>query len=157
MEIPVQFASSRVAGLRALVVLSFGALLASCAGVPRQFSPVGLDSPRPPINRGRVTFELIDEYGTQMAGYMVDFGWEAPSFYKTRAFTDRGGRVTFYGVPEVAQVAINHEGGYWEQILIVPQTGSSDLRVMLDTRGGNQARLNREREALLPPSARTAK
>jgi hypothetical protein len=155
MEIPVQFSSSRAAGLRLLVLLSLGALLASCAGIPRPYAMVGLDSPRPPINRGRVTLELVDEYGMQMAGYMVDFGWEEPTFYKTRASTDRNGRVTFSGVPEVAQVAIWHEGGYWEQTLIVPQSGRADLRVMLDTRGGYQARLAQERERLLPPSART--
>jgi hypothetical protein len=151
MEIPVQFASSRATGLRVLVMLALGAALTACASVSGQRGLVGLgldSSPRSVLSTGRVTVEVRDENGYTMAGYMVDIGWQEPRFYKTRAFTDRNGRVTFSGVPDVAEVTINHEGGIYQQILIVPQTGRADLPVMLDTRGGYQARLEAERERL---------
>jgi hypothetical protein len=151
MEIPVQFASSRSAGLRVLVVLALGALMTACASVSAQRGLVGLgldSSARPAISSGRLTVEVRDENGYTMAGYMVDIGWEEPRFYKTRAFTDRNGRVSFSGVPDVAEVTINHEGGIYQQLLIVPQSGRADLPVMLNTRGGYQARLEADRERL---------
>ncbi len=56
--------------------------------------------------------------------------------------------MTFNGVPDVAEVTINHEGGIYQQTLIVPQSGRAELPVMLDTRGGYMARLEAERERL---------
>lgn len=149
MEIPVRFASSRVAGLKVLAALSLGALLAACASVSAQRGLVAIGpdaSSRPAISTGRITVELTDENGVRMAGYMVDIGWEEPRFYRTRAFTDRNGRVTFAGVPDVAEVTVNHEGGIYQQTFIVPQSGRADVPLMLDTRGGHQARLEAERE-----------
>jgi len=133
------------------MVLSLGVLLTACASVSGQRGLVGLgidSSPRPAISNGRVTVEVRDENGYTMPGYMVDIGWEEPRFYRTRAFTDRNGRVTFTGVPDVAEVTINHEGGIYQQTLIVPQSGRADLPVMLDTRGGYMARLEAQRERL---------
>jgi hypothetical protein len=110
---------------------------------------VGLDStPKAVFSTGRVTIEVRDENGYTMPGYMVDIGWQEPRFYRTRAFTDRNGRVTFSGVPDVAEVTISHEGGMYQQTLIVPQSGRADLPVMLDTRGGFMARVEAERERL---------
>lgn len=148
MEIPVRFACSRATGLRALMLLSVGALLAACAAAPRPQGLVSLDTPKPVFSTGRVTIELTDENGTRMAGYMVDIGWEQPRFYRTRAFTDRNGRVSFAGVPDVAELTVNHEGGIYQVTLLVPQSGRADLPVMLDTRGGYQARLDEERERM---------
>jgi hypothetical protein len=151
MEIPMQMASSRSAALRVLAMLSLGALMAACTSFPSQNGLVGLgleSSPRSVISSGRVTIELRDENGYTMAGYMVDIGWQEPRFYKTRAFTDRNGRVTFSGVPDVAEVTINHEGGIYQQTIIVPQSGRADMAVSLYTQGGYAARLEAERERL---------
>jgi hypothetical protein len=152
MEIPVQFASFRSTGLRVLAVLSFGALMAACASVPNRNALVGLgldSSAQPALSSGRLTIEVRDENGTTMAGYMVDIGWDQPRFYRTRAFTDRNGRVSFSGVPDVAEVTINHDGGIYQQLLLVPQNGRAELPVMLNTQGGYQARLDAERERFI--------
>lgn len=47
------------------------------------------------------------------------------------------------GVPEVAEVSIDHPGGNFSQTLIVPQRGTSELRVILETYGENQISRNR--------------
>ena len=150
MEIPLQFTSFRTTGLRVVMVLALGAL-AACANFPPQSRLVGpgLDSSaRREISTGRLTIELSDENGSRMAGYMVDIGWTEPKFYRTRAFTDRNGRVTFSGVPDVAELSINHEGGLFQQTLLVPQSGRVDYPVMLYTQGAYQARLQAERERM---------
>ncbi len=152
MEIPLRFAGFPVAGLKALAVLSLGVMLASCAGVPLQMAPVGLDAPKVEFNSGRVTVELLDEYGTPMSGYKVDFSWQKPNFYRTSAFTNSVGQVTFAGVPEIAEISIFHDGGLYEQTVLVPQRSRTDMRVMVDTLGGYEARrieeeLRRQRQA----------
>ncbi len=75
----------------------------------------------------------------------VDFAWERPSFYRTMGFTDSIGRVTFSGVPEMANVSIDHPGGNYSRILLVPQRGTAELQVILDTYGANEVSRNRER------------
>jgi hypothetical protein len=148
MEDPVRLAELLRTFGRASCVVLLGTLLASCASVPRQFAPVALDTPAVEFKQGRLTIELVDEFGSAMAGYRVDFRWDAPEFYRTSSFTDRNGKVTFAGVPEVAAVSINHEGGLFEQTISVPQRGGSDMRVMVDTRGEYDLRLIREKEQL---------
>lgn len=99
---------------------------------------------------------LLDEYGTVMPGMKVDMSWQEPIFYKTSAFTNRQGEVTFSGVPEVAEVSVDHPGGHYTSTLIVPQSGRPELRLMLDTLGGAELLRQRERARLEPPSARPA-
>jgi hypothetical protein len=118
-------------------------MLTACASTPRQFAPVSLDTPSVPFSNGRIMVFLTDENGLPMTRTRVDFSWESPQFYKTSAFTDNYGQVTFNGVPEVAEVSIDHPGGNYSRTLLVPQRGTSELRVILDTYGENQ--LYRER------------
>lgn len=152
MEIPVRFAGLRTAGCRVLGVFLAGALLASCAGLPPQFAPAGLDAPGAKFSNGRLTVELVDENGTPMRGYKVDFSWQQPDFYKTSAFTNSLGQVTVAGVPEVAAISIDYEGGQFEQTIFVPQKGRSDFRVMVDTRGEYEARRFQQEEQLRFPA-----
>jgi hypothetical protein len=152
MEIPVRFARIREVGILTALVAPIGFVVSSCTAVSPLITPAGMESRDVGSSRGRVTVELVDEYGTQMAGYMVDFSWNEPDFYKTRAFTDRNGMVTFNGVPTTATVSISHEGGLYEQNILVPQRGRSDFRVMVDTRGGYRQRRADELARLNPTS-----
>ena len=91
------------------------------------------------FSNGRVMLVLTDEYGMPMTRTRVDFSWESPDYFKTSGFTDSTGRVTFSGVPEQAEVSIDHPGGNYARTLLVPQRGISELRVILDTYGANHA------------------
>jgi hypothetical protein len=148
MPIAVRFEACRTATAALATVVLLGTQLAGCASVPRQFSPVSLDTPQVQFSLGRVLLVLTDENGLPMPRTRVDFSWESPYFYKTSAFTDGTGYVTFSGVPEVAEVSIDHPGGNYTRILYVPQRGTSELRVILDTYGENQKYLERLRTPL---------
>lgn len=140
MAIPARYVTAAI-GLA-------GALLAACAAAPRQDRPLGLERPVPQFSQGRVTFTLIDEYGYALSGLRVNMSWDEPNFYKTSAFTNRDGQVSFSGVPSVAEVSVDHPGGVFTQTYIVPQTGRPDVRVMLDTMGGGERMRQAERDRL---------
>ncbi len=139
MTIAVRFATLRAAAVPVAGALVLGGLLAGCASTTRQFSPVSLDTPTVSFTNGRIMLFLTDENGLPMTRTRVDFSWESPQFYKTSAFTDNNGQVTFSGVPEVAEVSIDHPGGNYTKTLVVPQRGTSEMRVILDTYGANKA------------------
>lgn len=114
-------------------------LLTGCASAVRDFAPIALDSAPVKFTNGRVQLYVTDEYGLPMARTRVEFSWETPQYYKTTALTDGAGRVTFSGVPEVAEISIDHFGGNYTRLLLVPQRGTSELWVTLDTYGENKA------------------
>jgi hypothetical protein len=128
---------------------AMAAMISACAYAPRPLGLTGFEPQRAEFNHGRVTVVLTDEFGSPMPGYRVDFTWQKPDFYKTSAFTNRDGQVTFTGVPDVAEVSINHDAGLYERMLMVPQRGSSELRVMVDTLGAFEQRRLAERAAML--------
>jgi hypothetical protein len=149
MEIPVRFSGSgrkRAAASASLMVAL--ALLSACAASTRQSEFANLDTRPVEFPNGRVTLYLLDEMGMPMTRTKVDFAWDAPTFYRTMGFTDNLGRVTFAGVPEVANVNIDHPGGSYSRTLLVPQRGTAELRVTLDTYGANT--ISRDRERQLP-------
>jgi hypothetical protein len=151
MEVPVRNAGFRVAPLAAAAALSILALvLVSCASVAGPDSRASLETPGVKFSNGRIFLELVDEDGMPMVKTRVDFAWQSPEYYKTSAFTDDIGRVTFKGVPEVAEVTIYHPGGIYQRTLIVPQQGASELRVILDTYGSNRAMRARQETVTTP-------
>jgi hypothetical protein len=133
---------------RGVVVL--GALLASCATVPNSNVPLDLSSPPVQFSQGKVTVVLVDEYGVTLPGMRVDLYWDEPSHYRTSAFTNRMGEVSFTGIPPVAEVSIDHPGGNYTRTLLVPQTGRPELRVTVDTLGGGEAMREQEKARLAP-------
>jgi hypothetical protein len=137
MQDAVRFRVVRAAMLPVGVLLC-GALFTACASAPRTFGPVSLDTPEVAFSSGKISVFLTDENGLPMVRTRVDFSWQKPEFYKTSAFTDNNGQVTFNGVPEVAEVSIDHPGGNYTKTLVVPQRGISELRVILDTYGENE-------------------
>lgn len=132
----------------------FCSLLGACSTSPRSDAAVDLEPRRSQFSHGRVTVVLVDEYGITMPGMKVDLSWQEPSFYKTSAFTNRQGEVTFAGVPELAEVSVDHPGGYFTGTLLVPQSGRPEYRVMLDTQGGGELMRQQERARLAPPGSR---
>ena len=140
MAIPVRSATAAI-GLAS-------AFLAACAGAPRMHAPVGLERPPVQFSQGRITFTVVDEYGYAMPGLRVNMSWDEPNFYKTSAFTNREGQVSFSGVPSIAEVSVDHPGGIFMQTLHVPQSGRPDVRVMLDTLGGGERMREEERARL---------
>jgi len=151
MEIPVRNAGLDIlAGIRAVAAGFAAVALASCASVTSLDSRLGLEAPEVTFSSGRVLLVLTDEYGMPMTRTRVDFSWDSPEFYKTSAFTNSIGQVTFSGVPEVAEVIINHPGGSYQRTLIVPQRGIAELRVILDTYGANQVTRAKSNVPLTP-------
>lgn len=114
---------------------------------------MGLDPPPVEFSRGRVTVVLVDEYGIALPGMHVMVSWEEPSHYKTSAFTDRAGQVTFTGLPKVAEFSVHHPGGLYAEAFAVPQLGNPELRVVLNTLGAGEQMRERER-ALRTPRTR---
>ena len=131
-------------------VMMVGVILASCATMPGEPVPAGLERPKTQFSQGRMSIVLVDEYGYNLPGMQVFLSWDEPTFYKTSALTDRQGQVTFSGIPEVAEVSIHHPGGYYSTMVLVPQSGRPELRVMLDTQGGGEQMRERERAMLAP-------
>jgi hypothetical protein len=129
-----------------------GAMLASCASAPGT-QAVALDRPAVQFSQGRLTLVLLDEYGTGLPGMRVDVSWQEPSFYQTSALTNWAGKVTFSGVPQLAEVTIDHPGGTYQDTFQVPQSGAPEFRVMVDTLGEGHQMRERERQLFAPPSS----
>jgi hypothetical protein len=140
---------ARLPVVAAAVTLSCS-LLAGCVSRPASIQSLDLERRPAQFSLGRMTVVVMDEYGITMPGMRVDLSWDEPSFYRTSAFTNRQGEVSFSGVPEVAEVSINHPGGIFSDRFVVPQSGRPELRLMLDTMGGGEMLRQQERERLMP-------
>jgi hypothetical protein len=153
MESPVHHGHPRPAPLAGLTAALLGSLLGACAANLRTPEAVDLAERPAQFSQGRVTVVLVDEYGIALPGLRVDLSWEQPSFYKTSAFSNRQGEVSFSGVPEVAEVSVDHPGGRFTGTVVVPRSGRPEYRVMLDTQGGGERMRQQERARLAPPGA----
>lgn len=153
MTAPVRYTGFSPRRLNALGIVLASIALASCGAIPRQPVPTGLERPKVEFSQGRMSVVLVDEYGYSLPGMQVFLSWEEPSFYKTSAFTDRQGQVSFSGIPEVAEVSVDHPGGTYTSMVLVPQSGRPEMRVILNTLGGGEQMRERER-ALRNPQVR---
>lgn len=146
MRFPLR--SARAAQARVLVLCAAlaGTTLTGCSALPEPTRPLDLGSQPQTVglSQGRVTVVVVDELGLNLPNTKVELSWQEPSFYRTIAFTNRFGEVTFSGVPSIAEIRIDHQNGDYVRTLVVPQTGRPELRVMLDTMG--EAQMLRERE-----------
>jgi hypothetical protein len=138
MKVAVRSGILRTVVVPVVSALILGVLLGACASTQSP-GPVSLDNPEVAFPSGRIKVYLTDEDGQPMTRTRVDFFWQSPEYNRTSAMTDNYGQVSFAGVPEVAEVSIDHPGGNYTRTLVVPQRGTSELRVMLDTFGENQA------------------
>lgn len=157
MASPVRSSHSRRVVYAAIGMPLLVAALTACATRPEGDLPVSLTRPDVVgLQQGRVTVVVVDELGVIMPGMRVNISWEEPSFYRTSSFTNWAGEVTFSGVPEVAEINIDHPGGIYTRTLLIPQRGRPELRVMLDTMGEGQLMRERERARSQPPAAAPA-
>jgi len=131
--------------------------LTACATVQDGALPVSLSTPENVgLQQGRVTVVVVDELGIIMPRMRVNMSWEEPSFYRTSSFTNWAGEVTFSGVPQVAEISIDHPGGIYTRTLLIPQRGRPELRVMVDTMGEGELMRERERARMQPQGAAPA-
>jgi hypothetical protein len=129
-----------------VVLLALGPLLASCAvDMPgatgpdysrlresRRLDPVGTQT-------GRLTVVALDWLdGRPLNKAMVDvvasYSADDTYHYRRMAPSNRSGMVTFTNVPPTVNVVINHaRGSYAMDGYPVPQTGTSEFRVYIET------------------------
>jgi hypothetical protein len=116
-----------------------GFVLAGCAGVPAT-RPMALEGDRPAVkfNTGRVTVYVTDFAGRPLTKAMVDVestGRDHNEYFRTAAFSDVWGRVTFNGVPEQVRISVYHAEtqGNYSRVFDVPSTGITELRMLLET------------------------
>jgi len=147
-EVPMPIAMRTSA--RGILVSVAGLLLGSlvitgCTSNGGRNSPVDLENSqsRVEFNSGRVNVYLIDEEGAAIPAARVDFSWDKPQFHKVSAITDRTGYASFRDVPEIAEVSVEYPGGNYNTRMAVPQGGSSDLRLSLNTYGENKKQVAR--------------
>lgn len=146
MRLPLRLARRAGGNFPMTCAALLGAALTACSSVPETGHETGLEPPPQVVglSQGRVTVVVLDELGEILPQMKVQLSWEEPTFYKTMAFTNRQGEVTFSGVPSVAEIRIDHPNGEFVRTVLVPQSGRPEMRVMLDTMGEGQ--LIRERE-----------
>lgn len=121
-------------GVVAAVVLA-GVLLAGCGGMPAS-RPVALsdDEGRVKFNTGRVTVYVTDADGMPLSKAMVDLESNyGDEFYRTAAYADEFGKVSFAGVPEVVRISVYHSDTQlnYSREFDIPPTGTTELRMLL--------------------------
>lgn len=123
----------RAAGLAAVL----GLILAGCATRPANV-PVDLEG-RPPVkfNTGRVTVVVTDYGGYPLRQARVDVEGinDHKAYFRTAAFSDVLGRVTFAGVPEKIRVSVYHAEtrANYSREFDVPSIGTTELRMLVET------------------------
>jgi hypothetical protein len=116
-----------------------GLVLAGCAGMPvdRPLSLEG-DKAGAKFNTGRVTVYVTDFSGRPLTQAMVNVessGSDFNEYFRTAAFSDVWGRVTFNGVPEQVRISVYHAEtqGNYSRVFAVPSSGITELRMQLET------------------------
>jgi hypothetical protein len=111
---------------------------AGCASMPAD-RPMALEGGKPAVkfNTGRVTVYVTDTSGRPLPKAMVDLestGRDHNEYFRTAAFSDVSGRVTFNGVPEQVRISVYHAEtqGNYSRVFDVPSTGITELRMLLE-------------------------
>lgn len=117
------------------VVMLAGILLAGCASIPAS-KPVALDDDegRVKFNTGRVTVYVTDADGLPLAKAMVDLeSTQGDEYFRTAAYADNYGKVTFAGVPETVRISVYHSEtqSNYSREFDIPPTGTTELRMLL--------------------------
>jgi hypothetical protein len=132
--------------------LLLGTLLASCAAdwAPRPMPAQDQPQAGNPLNAvaaqtGRLTVVALDYFdGRPLNRAMVDIVGSSSSdetyHYRRTGFSNQFGMVTFTDVPKTVDVFIRHSRGlYGRDRYPVPQSGTSEFRVYIETTGPRQA------------------
>lgn len=124
----------RTAGLAAVL----GIVLCGCASVPPN-SPVPLtaDQTKSKFNTGRVMLTVTDYGGRPLQQARVDVEGinDHTDYFRTAAFSDVFGRVTFAGVPERVRISVFHAAtrANYSREFDVPPSGTTELRMLVET------------------------
>lgn len=121
------------AGLLTAVVLMLG----GCASGPTgQGVPITGEAPAVRFNNGRVLLYVTDLSGRALAKAMVDVesADSTADYFRTAAFADESGRVSFSGLPEQVRISVYHAAtqGNYSRVFTVPSTGVTELRMMVE-------------------------
>ena len=114
-----------------------GIALAGCATVPAK-APVELSgASATKFNTGRVTVVVTDFGGTPLRLARVDLEGinDHQSYFRTAAFSDVWGRVSFAGVPERVRISVYHAEtrANYSREFDVPSIGTTELRMLVET------------------------
>jgi len=126
---------SHVRHCRTPLVAALGLALAGCASGPSQ-RPVGLEgAPAAHFNTARVTLYLTDYEGHPLERARVDIEGTGDDYFRTAAFSDWSGRVSFAGLPQQIRISVYHAAsqGNLTREFIVPSSGTTDLQMLVDT------------------------
>lgn len=122
----------------ALCVAMIAGLLAACASAPMTSAPMALgqDSGKK-FNTGRVSLYLTDYEGRPLNKAMVNIesaGEPSKEYFRTAAWSDVRGFVSFAGVPEDIRISVYHAetAGNYSRVFHVPSSGTTELRMMIE-------------------------
>lgn len=124
--------------LRACVPALLGCVLAGCASVPPE-APVPLAGRESAVkfNTGRIAVVVTDYAGTPLPKARVDVEGmnDSKDYFRTAAFSDVWGRVSFAGVPQRVRVTVYHAEtlANYSREFDVPSIGTTELRMMVET------------------------
>jgi hypothetical protein len=118
-------------------VAMLGLLMAGCATQP---SNVPVDLSREAgvkFNTGRVTVVVTDFGGQPLSQARVDVEGinDHKDYFRTAAFSDVWGRVSFAGVPEKVRISVYHAAtrANYSREFDVPAVGTTELRMLVET------------------------
>jgi hypothetical protein len=119
------------------LLTALGLLLGGCANGPTgQGVPITGETPAVRFNNGRVMLHVTDLGGRALAKAMVNVESTDPSsdYFRTAAFADESGRVSFSGLPEQVRISVYHAAtqGNYSRVFTVPSTGVTELRMMVE-------------------------
>nr|PZN63452.1 MAG: hypothetical protein DIU62_11045 [Pseudomonadota bacterium] len=89
------------------------------------------------FNTGRVTLTITDYAGRPLQKARVDIEGlnDHRDYFRTAAFSDVFGRVSFSGVPERVRISVWHSEtrANYSRVVDVPPTGITELRMLVET------------------------
>ena len=96
-----------------------------------------VDEPGTQFNTGRIQVVLTDYGGRPLKQARVDVEGvnNEKQYFRTAAFTDIWGRVSFSGVPGRVRVSVDHAEtrGSYSREFDVPSIGITELRMLIET------------------------
>lgn len=118
------------------MVALLGVVLAGCASLPSE-RPMALSGAEPAVtfNTGRVTVVVTDFGGQPLQKAVVDIeSTDSSNYFRTAAFSDMWGRVSFAGVPGQVRINVYHaeSRGSYSREFLVPSSGTTELRMMIE-------------------------
>jgi hypothetical protein len=132
----------------ALCVAMIAGLLGACASAPMASAPMAsapmASAPMAleqgsgkKFNTGRVSLYLTDYDGRPLSKAMVNIesaGDTGKEYFRTAAWSDVRGFVSFAGLPEEIRISVFHAEtlGNYSRVFHVPSSGTTELRMMIE-------------------------